>query len=173
MSAAHYSKLEGIATGATNTTISATGPISASASTGAVTISHDASGVTAQAYGETGNKTPGFGSTFSVPSFTVDTTGHVTVAGSHTVKIPNAAASASAAGLMSSSHYSKIEGIAAGAQVNVIESVKMNGTALTISSKSVNIPVMGAATADAAGTVGVVPAPAKGKQTSFLRGDGT
>ena len=74
---------------------------------------------------------------------------------------------------MSSSHYSKLEGIASGAQVNVIESVKMNGTALTITSKAVNIPVMGAATANAAGTIGVVPAPAAGKQTSFLRGDGT
>ena len=32
---------------------------------------------------------------------------------------------------------------------------------------------MTGATADAAGTAGLVPAPAKGKQTSFLRGDGT
>lgn len=32
---------------------------------------------------------------------------------------------------------------------------------------------MGAATASAAGTAGFVPAPAAGKQTSFLRGDGT
>lgn len=34
-------------------------------------------------------------------------------------------------------------------------------------------PVMTAATASAAGTSGLVPAPAAGKQTSFLRGDGT
>lgn len=173
MSSDDKSKLNGIAANATNTTISATAPISASASTGAVSITHNTSGVTAQAYGETGNKTPGFGSTFSVPSFTVNATGHVTVAGSHTVKIPNTAASGTVAGLMSSDHYSKVEGIDSGAQVNVIESVKMNNTALAISSKSVNIPVMGAATASAAGTVGVVPAPAAGKQTSFLRGDGT
>ena len=33
--------------------------------------------------------------------------------------------------------------------------------------------VMGAATSDAAGSSGLVPAPAAGKQTSFLRGDGT
>ena len=32
---------------------------------------------------------------------------------------------------------------------------------------------MGAATADATGTAGLVPAPAAGKQSSFLRGDGT
>jgi hypothetical protein len=42
-------------------------------------------------------------------------------------------------GLLTSSDYTKIQGIAAGAQVNVIESVKLNGTALTINSKSVNI----------------------------------
>lgn len=35
----------------------------------------------------------------------------------------------------------KLSGIAAGAQVNVIESVKVNGTALTISNKSVDISV--------------------------------
>ena len=41
--------------------------------------------------------------------------------------------------------------------------------------RTVKIPdtTMGAASADAAGTKGLVPAPAAGKQTSFLRGDGT
>lgn len=41
--------------------------------------------------------------------------------------------------------------------------------------RTVTIPAttMGPATADAAGTIGLVPAPAKGKQTAFLRGDGT
>ena len=72
----------------------------------------------------------------------------------------------------------KLSGIATGAQVNVIESVKVNGTALTISSKAVNVTVpsysaMTGATSSAAGTSGLVPAPAAGKQTSFLRGDGT
>ena len=49
------------------------------------------------------------------------------------------AATQSAAGVMSSSDKSKLDGIAAGAQVNVIESVKVNGTALSVSGKSVNI----------------------------------
>ena len=35
----------------------------------------------------------------------------------------------------------KLAGIAAGAQVNVIESVKVNGAAQPISSKEVDIPV--------------------------------
>lgn len=44
-----------------------------------------------------------------------------------------------AAGIMSSSDKTKLDGIAAGAQVNVIEAVKVNGTALSVSGKSVNI----------------------------------
>ena len=35
----------------------------------------------------------------------------------------------------------KLDAIASGAQVNVIESVKVNGTALTVTDKAVNIPV--------------------------------
>ena len=50
-----------------------------------------------------------------------------------------AAATQSAAGVMSSTDKSKLSGIAAGAQVNVLESVKVNGTALSVSGKSVNI----------------------------------
>lgn len=48
-------------------------------------------------------------------------------------------ASSSASGNMSSSDKSKLDGIAAGAQVNVLESVKVNGTALSVTGKSVNI----------------------------------
>lgn len=45
---------------------------------------------------------------------------------------------------------SKLNGIAAGAQVNVLEAVKVNGTALQITDKAVNIPI---ATAQALGVV--------------------
>ena len=45
---------------------------------------------------------------------------------------------------------SKLEGIAAGAQVNVLEAVQVNGTALQITGKAVNIPI---ATAQALGVV--------------------
>ena len=45
---------------------------------------------------------------------------------------------------------SKLEGIATGAQVNVLEAVKVNGTALPITGKAVNIPI---ATAQALGVV--------------------
>ena len=46
---------------------------------------------------------------------------------------------------------------------------------VTAATKTVKIPAttMGAATSSAAGTAGLVPAPAANKHTSFLRGDGT
>ena len=52
---------------------------------------------------------------------------------------------------------------------------KGDGTTGTITTQDTNTTYsnMTAATADAAGKAGLVPAPAAGKQTSFLRGDGT
>jgi hypothetical protein len=49
------------------------------------------------------------------------------------------AATASSNGLLTSSDYTKIQGISSGAQVNVVETVKVNGTALPVTSKAVNI----------------------------------
>ena len=48
-------------------------------------------------------------------------------------------ATANNAGLMSAAGYSKLDGIEAGADVNVLESVSVNGQALTVNSKGVNI----------------------------------
>lgn len=48
-------------------------------------------------------------------------------------------ATPSVCGVLSPSDKNKLDAIAAGAQVNVIESVKVNGTALGVSGKSVNI----------------------------------
>ena len=56
---------------------------------------------------------------------------------------------------------------------NTINTVKANGTALTVTDKAVNIPNMTGATASAAGKDGLVPAPSAGAQTKYLRGDGT
>lgn len=50
-----------------------------------------------------------------------------------------APATADTTGLMSAAHFTKVEGVAAGAQVNVLEKVSVNGNALTINSKGVNI----------------------------------
>lgn len=52
-----------------------------------------------------------------------------------------ALATASNDGLMSSSDFSKLAGITAGAQPNVIEVVKQNGTTLTITNKAVDVTV--------------------------------
>ena len=48
-------------------------------------------------------------------------------------------ATADAAGLMSAADFTKLQGVAVGAQVNVIEKVSVNGGALPVSSKGVNI----------------------------------
>lgn len=50
-------------------------------------------------------------------------------------------ATADADGLMSKEHFAKVEGIADGAQVNIIESVKVNGTTLEITDKAVDITI--------------------------------
>lgn len=67
-----------------NNLFSGTNPISISNGV----ISHATSGVTASAYGETGNKVLDFGDTFQVPSFTVDDKGHLTVAAVYTMTMP-------------------------------------------------------------------------------------
>lgn len=132
MSAADKTKLDNIADNAKNTTISATGPIAASASTGAVTISHNASGVSANTYGTIANDdvSPGFGTNFLVPAFTVNATGHITAAGVHNVKIPTTAATQSAAGLMSATDKAKLDNIAANAKTGTVTSVA-TGVGLT------------------------------------------
>lgn len=55
-------------------------------------------------------------------------------------------ASSTKDGLLSSENFDKLDAIADGAQVNVIESVKVNGTAVEISDKSVDIDLSGYAT---------------------------
>lgn len=60
------------------------------------------------------------------------------------------------------------------ASTEIIGGIKIDGTLLTLNDSDVlQIANMKAATASAAGAAGLVPAPAAGKQTSFLRGDGT
>lgn len=57
----------------------------------------------------------------------------------NTYVIPSA--SATQKGLMSSSDYQKLAAIDENAEVNVIESVKVNNTALTVSNKAVNLAI--------------------------------
>ena len=60
--------------------------IKGSAGSGDITLGD--SGVTAGAYGDTANQTPGYNATFKVPSISVNAKGIVTAVGEHTVKIP-------------------------------------------------------------------------------------
>ena len=59
---------------------------SGTASSGNITLGD--SGITAGSYGDTSNQTPSYGSTFNVPSITVNAKGIVTGISTHTVKIP-------------------------------------------------------------------------------------
>ncbi|GHT05536.1 hypothetical protein AGMMS49525_12960 [Bacteroidia bacterium] len=89
-------------------TLGLTGDVTASSATiGSASIATTLANTTvsAAAYGQTAAQTPGWGGTFSVPSFTVDAKGRLTAAGSHSVTLPSALASASADGLMSSAQY--------------------------------------------------------------------
>ena len=179
MSSSDKSKLDGVAAGANKYT-------------------HPS--YTARTGKPTANATPGFGGTFTVSQITSDATGHVTGATDRTITIPNSTATTSAAGLMSKDDKSKLDGIASGANkythpsytakssglykvtvdasghVSAATSVtKADITALGIPGQDTNTTysAMTGATSSAAGSAGLVPAPAAGKQTSFLRGDGT
>ena len=61
---------------------------------------------------------------------------------------------------------------ASGTSKTFIDTISQDAKGKITATKK-TVATMTAATADAAGTAGLVPAPAKGKQTSFLRGDGT
>lgn len=69
--------------------------------------------------------------------------------------------------LFTAAEGTKLAGIAEGAQVNVIESIKLNGTALSIDAKAVNIPLV---TAD---TAGIVISSANENTISYANGIGT
>lgn len=69
--------------------------------------------------------------------------------------------------LFTAAEATKLAGIAEGAQVNVIESIKLNGTALNIDAKAVNIPLV---TAD---TAGIVISSADENTISYANGIGT
>ena len=93
------------------TSVTGSDPIDVLGTNSSKVVSLKTSGVTANAYGETGDKTPSFGGTFKVPSFTVDTYGRLTVAGTHTVTIPSIVASGTTNGLMVSTDYTLLHGL--------------------------------------------------------------
>ena len=122
-----------------DTTYTGSSPISVNSSTHV--ISHNTSGATAGSHGTSGDVTPAFGNAFQSAYLTVNDTGHVTSISSHWVTIPNTTATTSSAGLMSSADKSKLDSVASGAEANVLEGVKVDGTALTVTNKAVEIPI--------------------------------
>lgn len=136
MSKEHFSKLEGIAAGATavaNSTIN-----------GNIKINGSETPVYDHPKSAAGQLSEG------MYKITTDAAGHV-IAGTKVVKADITAlgipgqdttyplANASKQGLMSSEHFTKLEGIAPGAEVNKLEAVQVNGVALVVSGKAVNI----------------------------------
>lgn len=94
---------EALAAGSTYATINFAGAndwISTTATTvdniKTIQITHnDPVSTGAAAYGDTDNQSPAFGSTFKVPSFSVDSKGHVVTSSEHTVAIPSLSLNAS------------------------------------------------------------------------------
>lgn len=163
-----------------NRTISLTGDVTGSVATNlggnasiAVTLAN--SGATAGTYGPTAAATLGFGGTVNVPSITVDAKGRVTESAHYAIKLPAAPTSVSGnagtATRLQTARTIALSGAVTGTATS------FNGSAnITIPTTAVDgtkVSVFGAASADAAGTIGAVPAPAAGYQSRFLRGDGT
>lgn len=69
-------------------------------------------------------------------------------------------------GFLSKEDFKKLKGIAAGAQVNVIETVKVNGAALVPTDKAVNIDLGDYATTEAVAAGYVAKEPGKGLSTN-------
>lgn len=143
----------------------------------------------------TANATPAFGGTFSVSQPVSDATGHITAINSRTITIPSATATTSAAGLMSASDKAKLDGISSGASDITVDSELSTTSTNPVQNKVVTSAInnlntlvgdtsvaeqinaaqadMVGATSSAAGSHGLVPAPAKGANLKYLRGDGT
>lgn len=136
MSASDFTKLEGIADGATK--------VEDSDQNGFIKINGSESPVYQHPTSTAGALTAG------LYKITTDANGHVTVGTAVTKaditglgipgeQIAYEKASADADGLMAKEDFTKLQGIAAGAQANVIEAVQVNGSSLPVTSKVVNI----------------------------------
>ena len=123
MSQGDKSRLDNMADNATNTTITANAPLSASASTGAVTITHNTVGPSPTATtskGQNGNLSVNasapmsgfkFGDTFKSAYITTDKFGHTTALTESTVQIPNYTATSTYNGLMSSTDKDRFDNL--------------------------------------------------------------
>lgn len=163
-----------------NRTISLTGDVTGSVATNlgsnaSITTTLANSGATAGTYGPTAAVTLGFGGTVNVPSITVDAKGRVTESAHYAIKLPAAPTSVSGnagtATRLQTARTIALSGAVTGTATSFDGSA--NITIPTTAVDGTKVSVFGAASADTAGTIGAVPAPAAGYQSRFLRGDGT
>lgn len=102
------------------------------------------SGVTAGSYGDSANKTPSHGSSFSMPYITVDSKGRVTKAQTKTVKLP----SETQLSLSGQGSATRTPGF--GGTVTVLESIEVTNHAIKPNYVTVNIPALGTTSTTAA-----------------------
>lgn len=88
----------------TNTTYSANNGLKMNGTT----VQHNTTNPGTTAVGPTGNVSPAFGKSFTVPYFNTDTYGHVNSKASRTITLPSNTATTSVAGLMSASDKKKL-----------------------------------------------------------------
>ena len=165
---------------ATSRNIALTGDVTGSASfngtaNASITATLANSGATAGAYGPTAAATLAFGGSVNIPQITVDAKGRVTKGAHFAIKLPSAPTSVSGnAGTATTLKTART--IALSGAVTGTATSFNGGANITIPTTTVDgtkVSVFDGATSSAAGTVGAVPAPAKGYQSRFLRGDGT
>lgn len=134
MSSSDKTKLDGIASGATVVTASGTnGYINIDGTATKVYLPETQTALTSGLYKITTNSY-GF-----VTAGTAVVKSDITALGIPAQDTTYSVATSSADGLMSSSDFDKLASIESGAEVNVLESVSVNGSPLVITSKGVNI----------------------------------
>lgn len=110
-------------------------------------LSHFLSKIRGIFVGAASNTTEGHIVTFGADGKTITDSGHTIAAdvpeNAKFTDTTYSAATATEDGLMSKTDKSKMDGVETGAQANVIESVQVNGTALEVTGKGVNIDLSG------------------------------
>lgn len=138
MSSTDKTKLDGISSGATVVTASGTnGYINIDGTATKVYLPETQTALTSGLYKITTNSY-GF-----VTAGTAVVKSDITALGIPAQDTTYSVATSSADGLMSSSDFDKLASIESGAEVNVLESVSVNGSPLVITSKGVNIDLSG------------------------------
>ena len=128
----------------------------------ATNFSLSTTGVTAGTYGDTTAQTPTHGTTFKVPSFTVDTFGRLTDAKEHTVKLP--AETQLSKGTATTGTATKLKH---GDEFTVETDISVSGHAVTPEKTTFTLPTETTLSKGTA-TTGTAQAPAHGKSFTVI-----